>query len=139
MVSKPQTAAHIGIFVEADLSAEKGHTDCNDPGRRKPMSTRKPAIRALLTGSNLCDAAGFTVRGRAPVTELCRVLLETGCDPDRPLNAYRGGVLSFVVRTIGKGARLTVKTAGSGCPVFALAEGYQELNATKSGFAASAH
>jgi hypothetical protein len=40
------------------------------------MSTRKPAIRALLIGSNRCDAAGFIVRGRAPVTMLCRVLLE---------------------------------------------------------------
>ena len=87
------------------------------------MSTRKPAIRALLIGSNRCDAAGFIVRGRAPVTMLCRILLEAGYDSGRPLHAYRGDVLSLRIRTIGKGARLTVKTAGSGCPVFALAEG----------------
>jgi len=67
--------------------------------------------------------AGFTVCGCAPVTKLCLVLVETGYDPDRPLHAYRGGVLSLVVRTIGEGARLTVKTPGNGCPVLALAEG----------------
>jgi hypothetical protein len=87
------------------------------------MSIRKPAIRALLIGSNRCDAAGFIVRGRAPVTMLCRVLLEAGYDTGRPLHAYRGDVLSLRVRTIGEGARLTVKTSGNGCPVFALAEG----------------
>jgi hypothetical protein len=87
------------------------------------MIIPKPAIRALLIGSNRCDAAGFTVRGRAPVTKLCRVLLEAGYDPGRPLHAYRGDVLSLRIRTIGEGARLTVKTAGNGQPVFALAEG----------------
>jgi hypothetical protein len=87
------------------------------------MIIRKPAIRALLIGSSRCDAAGFTVRGRAPVTKLCRILLEAGYDPGRPLHAYRGDVLSLRVRTIGEGARLTVKTAGNGQPVFALAEG----------------
>jgi hypothetical protein len=87
--------------------------------REKSMIIRKPAIRALLIGSIRCDAAGFTARGRAPVTELCRVLLDAGQDPGRPLDVYRGDELSLIVRTIGEGARLTVKTAGSGCPVFA--------------------
>jgi hypothetical protein len=87
------------------------------------MSTPKPAIRAMLIGSNRCDAAGFIVCGRAPVTMLCRILLEAGYDSGRPLHAYRGDVLSLRIRTIGEGARLTVKNAGSGCPVFAPAEG----------------
>ena len=87
------------------------------------MIIPKPAIRASLIGSNRCDADGFTARGCAPVTKLCRVLLKAGYDPGRPLHAYRGEVLSLVVRTIGEGARLTVKTAGNGCPIFAPAEG----------------
>ena len=87
------------------------------------MIIRKPAIRALLIGSNRCDGAGFTVCGRAPVTELCRVLLKAGYDPGRPLHVYREAELSLTVRTIGEGARLTVKTAGNGRPVFAPAEG----------------
>jgi hypothetical protein len=83
----------------------------------------KPAIRASLIGSNRCDADGFTARGSAPVFKLCRALLKAGYDPGRPLHAYRGEVLCLVVGTIGEGARLTVKTAGSGCPVFAPVEG----------------
>ena len=48
-----------------------------------PMIIRKPVMRALLVGSNRCDAAGFTVRGWAPVTKLCRVLIEGGYDPGK--------------------------------------------------------
>jgi hypothetical protein len=90
-----------------------------------PTIIRKPVMRALLVGSNRCDAAGFTVRGRAPVTKLCRVLLKAGYHPDRPLHAYRGDTLtpSLRVRTIGEGAGLTVKTDGSGCPIFAPVKG----------------
>lgn len=44
------------------------------------MIIRKPAIRVLLIGSTRCEAAGLTVRGRAPVTKLCRVLIEGGYD-----------------------------------------------------------
>lgn len=91
--------------------------------QRSPPKSEKPPILALLIGSNRCDAAGFTARGSAPVTKLCRTLVDAGYDPDRPLQAYRGEVLSLLVRTIGEGARLTVKTAGSGCPVFAPVEG----------------
>jgi hypothetical protein len=87
------------------------------------MIIRKPAIHASLIGSNRCDADGFTARGSAPVFKLCRVLLKAGYDPNRPLHAYRGEVLCLAVSTIGEGARLTVKTAGSGCPVFAPLKG----------------
>jgi hypothetical protein len=86
------------------------------------MIIRKP-IRASLIGSNRCDADGFTARGSAPVFNLCRVLLKAGYDPGRPLDAYRGEVLCLAVSSIGEGARLTVKTAGNGCPVFALVKG----------------
>ena len=87
------------------------------------MIIPKPAIRALPIGSNRCDMAGITAYGRMPVTKLCRILIEAGYDPGRPLHAYRGDVLSLRVRTIGQGSQLIVKTAGSGCPIFALAGG----------------
>jgi hypothetical protein len=87
------------------------------------MITPKPAIRGSLIGSNRCDAEGYTARGSAPVFKLCRVLLKAGYDPGRPLHAYRGEVHCLAVGTIGEGARLTVKTAGNGYPIFAPAEG----------------
>jgi hypothetical protein len=80
-------------------------------------------IRALLIGSNRCDGDGFTGLGGAPVLALCRVLIEAGYDPHRSLHVCRGDVLCLTVRSIGEVARLTVKTAGKGCPVFTLAEG----------------
>jgi hypothetical protein len=88
-----------------------------------PIIIRKPAIRAFLVGSNRCDGAGFTVRGRSPLLKLCRALIKAGYAPGLPLHAYRGNTLSLHVRTIGEGARLTIKTAGSGCPIFAPIEG----------------
>ena len=47
-------------------------------------------------------------------------LLATGVDPDTPLRVYRRGVLALKVRSIREGARLTVKTAGNGTPIFTL-------------------
>jgi hypothetical protein len=78
-----------------------------------------PTIRADLIGSSTCTAAGITAHGAAPVLALCRRLLEAGFDPDQPLEAYRGTTLALRIRAIGEAARLTVKTAGNGAPIFA--------------------
>jgi hypothetical protein len=67
-------------------------------------------IRANLIGSNQATAAGVTVSGRnAPALALCRALVEAGHDPATPLEAYRGTTLCLRVRSIGEGARLTVR------------------------------
>ena len=67
------------------------------------------AIVAQITGSNRCDAEGLTVTGHAPVLAMCRRLIEAGYDPARPLHAYRGDTLCLKVRSIGEGAKLTVR------------------------------
>ena len=56
---------------------------------------------------------------------MCRQLLATGVDPDTPLRVYRRGVLALKVRSIREGARLTVKTAGNGTPIFTVDDGYK--------------
>ena len=65
------------------------------------------AIRAELTGSDTCTAAGLTVRASAPALAMCRELLAAGLDPDRALDVYRNGVLALRIRSIGEAAKLT--------------------------------
>src|SRR5262245_24936002 len=85
------------------------------------MSTAKSAatITAELAGSNTCTAVGITVTGNAPVLMLCRRLLEAGRDPDQALEVYRGATLALRIRSIGEGARLTVKEPNRGRAHFA--------------------
>jgi hypothetical protein len=66
-------------------------------------------IRAELSKSDVCSAEGFTIRSAAPVLALCRKLIDAGYDPDRPLHAYRGDTLCLKIRSIGEGAKLTVR------------------------------
>jgi hypothetical protein len=81
---------------------------------------RARVIRAELTGNDTCSWLGITARSRAPVLELCRKLIKAGVDPATTLHAYRGDTLALVVSSIGQAARLTVKTAGNGAPIFVL-------------------
>jgi hypothetical protein len=53
---------------------------------------------------------------------MCKQLLAAGVDPATPLHAYRGDVLALRVLNIGEAARLCVKVAGNGTPIFAPAE-----------------
>jgi len=75
------------------------------------------AIRAEIIGSHQCSAEGYTVRSPASVLVLCRRLVDAGFDPRRQLDAYRNEVLALRVRSIGRGALLTVKERPFG-PVF---------------------
>lgn len=74
-------------------------------------------IRAEITGSNRCDAAGYTATGYAPVLALCRKLVEAGFDPATPLQAYRGDTLCLTVSSIGCGAKYSVGDNRFGRPV----------------------
>jgi hypothetical protein len=89
----------------------------NTPRRRPQFSAPSQPIRAELHGSDTCTAEGFTARGHAPVLALCRLLVDAGIDPGRPLHAYRSTTLSLAIRSIGEGAKLTVKDRPFG-PVF---------------------
>jgi len=91
-----------------------------NPARNIPP--KREHVIAELVGDDCCrcqeiDAA---VTANAPVLAMCRQLLATGVDPDRPLRVYRRGALALKVRSIREGARLTVKIAGNGTPIFTL-------------------
>lgn len=75
-------------------------------------------IRAEIIGSDRCDAEGLTVRASAPVLAMCRKLLTADHDPTTPLHAYRDDMLALRVRSIGEGAKLTVKDNSCGTPAF---------------------
>jgi hypothetical protein len=75
-------------------------------------------VRAAIAGFDRCDAEGHTVRAAAPVLAMCRRLLAAGYDPARQLHAYRGDALALKVRSIGEGAKLTVKDNSCGTPAF---------------------
>jgi Fe2+ transport system protein FeoA len=93
-------------------------------------------IRADLTGET-CAAAGATARGTIPVLALCRRLLELGLDPDCAVEVFRRGRIALRVRSIADGAKLTVKSAGNGMPVFALEKGAGASPVRSRGMAAT--
>jgi len=86
----------------------------------KPSSRPQQAalLRAELTGDTY-TAAGITACGHVPVLALCRELITAGFSPEAPLEAWRGSISCLRIRSIGQAAKLTVRSAGNGCPVFA--------------------
>jgi hypothetical protein len=80
---------------------------------------QKSTIRAEIIGIYRCAALGIEAHAAAPVLALCRMLVEAGHDPRRPLEAYRGDVLCLRIRSIGVGARLTIEDNRNGRPVLA--------------------
>jgi hypothetical protein len=85
----------------------------------RPHNTSLQLVRADLVGADTAVAAGITATGHAPLLTLCRRLVEAGHDPSTPLEAYRGTTLCLRVRSIGAGARLTVREGPDGKPRFA--------------------
>jgi hypothetical protein len=81
--------------------------------------TKLQLVRADLVGADTAVAAGITATGHAPLLTLCRRLVEAGHDPSTPLEAYRGTTLCLRARSIGAGARLTVREGPDGKPRFA--------------------
>jgi hypothetical protein len=104
-----------GISFDQQNDPANSTTACHD-ARPSPATQ---ALRAVIIGSNQAEANGITARGHAPVLGLCRALLEAGYNPGTPLKAYRGSTLCLRVRSLGDGARLTVKeTTRDGKPRF---------------------
>jgi hypothetical protein len=66
-------------------------------------------IIAQLIGHDRAQAGDLVVRSRSPVFALCRALLAAGANPNSKLECFRGSVLALTVKTIGIGAKLTVK------------------------------
>jgi hypothetical protein len=66
-------------------------------------------ITATLIGNDTAQAGDITCRDKSPVFALCRALLAAGADPNSKLKCFRGDVLALTVKTIGIGARFTIK------------------------------
>ena len=66
-------------------------------------------IIAQLIGQDRAQAGDIVARSRSPVFALCRALLAAGANPNSKLECFRGSVLALTVKTIGIGAKLTIK------------------------------
>jgi hypothetical protein len=66
-------------------------------------------IIAQLIGHDRAQAGDIVVRSRSPVFALCRALLAGGANPNSKLECFRGSVLALTVKTIGIGAKLTIR------------------------------
>jgi hypothetical protein len=82
-----------------------------------PPHAPAAAIVAQITSIG-ATARGISASGKAPVTALCRALVDAGHDPGLPLEAFRGSVLCLRVRAIGAAGNLTVEESRFGRPVF---------------------
>jgi len=80
----------------------------------KPTPNQTQALRAELTGSDTCAAAGITAKGSTPVLALCRELLAAGVNPDQALEVYRGAMLALRIRSIRETAGLEINGEGNG-------------------------
>ena len=86
--------------------------ECERTSSRTPNS-KQAAIRAELAWSDTATALGIVARSNSPVITLCRMLLEAGCDPATPLEAWRASTLSLRIRSIGEAAKLRVNPKGT--------------------------
>src|SRR5262245_59088599 len=88
---------------------------------RSARSSRIPhfaqIVRVELVGDRRAQGFGFAVEGYAPLCALCRQLIR-GLDPDRPVEAYRGGVLALRAPSLAVAAGITVEDGPDGRPRF---------------------
>ena len=68
-----------------------------------------PVIIAKLINDDVAQVGDIVCRGKSPVFALCRALLAAGANPNSKLECFRGSVLALTVKTIGIGAKLTIK------------------------------
>ena len=93
---------------------------------RKSLYKRRPRLMSeilaepqapivcQIIGSDRCAFGSLVVKHHAPVLAICRMLIEAGYDPERPLEAYRGETLCLKIRTIAEGAKLTIEEGPNG-------------------------
>jgi hypothetical protein len=85
---------------------------CNsstDAGYPPQIQTTAPSLRAELIGTDHAAAAGIEAHSPSPILNLCRALVEAGCNPAMPLHT-----LALRVRSIGEAAGLEVNGDGAG-------------------------
>ena len=66
-------------------------------------------VRAELHGDDTAQSGELLAAGKSPVFNLCRLLVAAGIDADSKLECYRDDVLALTVKTIGIGAKLTIR------------------------------
>jgi len=96
--------------------APRGHAGQVEEETQPPLQ-QNPAlnkIRAELSGDDIAEACGYRVRSSSPVLAICRDLLDAGCFPWEPLEAWRGPVPCLRIRSIGEAAGLEVNAKGTG-------------------------
>jgi hypothetical protein len=71
-------------------------------------------MSARVITATLIGDGDIIARGRSPVFALCRALLAAEVDPNEPLHCYRGATLALVIKSVGRGAQLTVKERDRG-------------------------
>ena len=74
-----------------------------------PESETGAVIIAQLVGHDRAQAGDVVVRSRTPVFALCRALLAAGANPNSRLECFRGSVLALTVKSVGIGAKLTIR------------------------------
>jgi hypothetical protein len=91
------------------LSKSAGKNASLKQKRNFEPSPHRAVIIAQLISDDTAQAGEIVVRSRSPVFALCRALLAAGADPNSKLECFRGSVLALTVKTIGIGAKLTIK------------------------------
>lgn len=52
---------------------------------------------------------GKEPKNHSPSFDYCRKLIKEGCNPDEPLEVYRGEKLAYTVKSIGEGAKWKIQ------------------------------
>jgi len=99
-----------------DLKWKKPATACDEPasnleqlGGPLGIFHTPTQITAQLVGNDIAVADNITANG---ALDLCRRLLTAGAKPNAELICYRGEQIALRVRSIGAGAKLTVREDG---------------------------
>jgi hypothetical protein len=95
------------INIAANLAVSTDLSNCLAAALRRESMI----LRAELIGDYTCAGQSMTVRAKAPVLTLCRLLLAQGYDPTTTLDVYRGNTVCLRVRSIGEGSGLTVENS----------------------------
>jgi len=82
----------------------------------QPLIHRQARIRCELVGSDVVVAGDIKAADGA--FDLCRRLLGAGASPAAELVCFRDGRLALRIRSIGDGARLTVRETATDGPRF---------------------
>jgi hypothetical protein len=97
------------VRTESYTPTDGGETELSVWQSECPACVSGAVIIAQLIGHDRAQAGDIVARSRSPVFALCRALLAAGANPNSKLECFRGSVLALTVKTIGIGAKLTIK------------------------------